>query len=99
MSTSESVVLNPGTPLALDDELALTARDVEDAADLKPLKRLSHQSVVKHFDASADVDGDAPEMRIAPADPRWELDGEEVLGATAWYRSQAQPVRAALGLH
>jgi len=84
MSTSESVVLNPGTPVALDDELALTARDVEDAAYLKLLKRLSHQSVVKHFDAYADVDWDAPEMRIDDADPRWELDGQDMLGATAW---------------
>src|SRR5258705_13267612 len=38
-------------------------------------------------------------MRIDPADPRWELDGEEMLGATAWYRAQPQPVRAAIGLH
>jgi hypothetical protein len=99
MSTTESVVLNPGRTVALDDELALTARDVEDAAYLKLLKRLSHQSVVKHFDAYADVDWDAPEMRIDHADPRWELDGEDMLGATAWYRAQPQPVRAALGLH
>lgn len=85
--------------IALDDELDLTWRDAEDAAYLKLLQRLSHQSVVKHFDAYADVDWDAPEMRIDPADPRWELDADEMLGATAWYREQPQPVRAAIGLH
>ena len=96
MSTSESVV--PSTGLVLDDELDLSARDADDAAYLKLLHRLSHQSVVKHFDAYADVDWDAPEMRIDPADPRWELDADDLLGATAWYQAQPQPVRAALGL-
>ena len=100
MSTSESVVLDPGTGVVLDDELALSARDVEDEAYRKLLKRLAHQSVVKHFDAYADVDWDAPEMRIDPGDPRWELDAEDdALGATPWYRAQPQPVRAAIGLH
>ena len=63
------------------------------------LRRLSHQSVVKHFDAYADVDWDAAEHRIDPEDPIWELDADDVLGATAWYRDQPQPVRARLGLH
>jgi len=61
--------------------------------------RLSRQSVVKHFDAYADIDWDAPDFAIHHDDPRWELGPEDVLGATAWYRSQPQPVRAALGLH
>ncbi len=38
------------------------------------LRRLSHQSVVKHFDAYADVDWDHPDHTIDPCDPRWELD-------------------------
>jgi hypothetical protein len=63
------------------------------------VSRLSHQSVVKHFDAYADVDWDAEELRIDPEDPRWELDDEDTLGATAWYRAQPQAVRARIGLH
>jgi hypothetical protein len=62
------------------------------------LARLSHQSVVKHFDAFADVDWDAPELAIDAGDPRWELSGDDPLGATAWYRALPQPARARLGL-
>jgi hypothetical protein len=61
--------------------------------------RLSHQSVVKHFDAYADVPWDDPAFRIDPEDARWELSENDVLGATAWYRSQPQGVRARIGLH
>jgi hypothetical protein len=63
------------------------------------LARLSRQSVVKHFDAYADVDWDAPAMRIDPDDPRWELDGDDPLGATAWYRAAPPHVRSRIGLH
>ncbi|HEV7734733.1 MAG TPA: diiron oxygenase [Candidatus Binatia bacterium] len=63
------------------------------------VQRLSHQSVVKHFDAYVDVPWDDPEYRIDPEDPRWELSTDDVLGATAWYQSQPQPVRARIGLH
>lgn len=61
--------------------------------------RLSHQSVVKHFDAYADVPWDDPTYRIDPEDARWELSADDVLGGTAWYRSQPQAVRARIGLH
>jgi hypothetical protein len=61
--------------------------------------RLSHQSVVKHFDAYADVPWDDPEYRIDPTDPRWELASDDGLGATAWYRDQPADVRARIGLH
>lgn len=63
------------------------------------VRRLSHQSVVKHFDAYADIDWDAPEMRIDHDDPRWELSTEDVLGRTAWYQSQPPGVRSRIGLH
>src|SRR5207302_1988023 len=53
---------------------------------------------VKHFDAYADVDWDAPEMQIDPEDPRWELVNDDPLGKTAWYQSQPQGVRAGIGL-
>ncbi len=61
--------------------------------------RLARQSVVKHFDAYADVDWDRPEHAIDPTDPRWEAHPDEPLGATAWYRALPQPTRAQLGLH
>lgn len=63
------------------------------------LGRLSHQSVVRHFDAYADVAWDSPEFAIDPTDPRFELFADSALGATEWYRSLPQPTRARLGLH
>jgi len=63
------------------------------------LQRLSHQSVVKHFDAYADIDWDDETLRIDSADPRWELSADDALGATAWYRSQPPAVRSRIGLH
>src|SRR5438105_2354383 len=82
-----------------------TVLDTEQAADVgngdayeSLIARLSHQSVVKHFDAYADVAWDDPEMRIDPEDPRWEMDADGGLGATEWYQSQPQAVRARIGL-
>lgn len=75
-----------------------TRIDADDAYR-RLLARLSHQSVVKHFDAYADVPWDDPAYAIDPADPRWELGDADPLGATAWYRAQPQPVRARIGLH
>jgi hypothetical protein len=49
------------------------------------VQRLSHQSVVKHFDAYADVPWDDPDYQIDPDDPRWELGPDDSLGGTAWY--------------
>jgi hypothetical protein len=63
------------------------------------LKRLSHQSVVKHFDAYGDIDWDSPEMAIDPTDPRFELSPDSPLGRSEWYRSQPADVRARFGLH
>jgi hypothetical protein len=75
--------------------------DEEQRADrfTELVERLSHQSVVKHFDAYADVAWDDPAYQIDPADPRWELEGDQGLGATEWYRSQPPEVRARIGLH
>jgi len=77
---------------SLDDEQQDTR-----FADL--VRRLSAQSVVKHFDAFADVDWDAPEMAIDRHDPRFELPPDSPLGATEWYRSLPPETRAELGLH
>jgi hypothetical protein len=63
------------------------------------IARLNRMSVEKHYDAYADVDWDAPEMRIDPEDPVWELGPDEPLSATAWYRELPAPARARLGLH
>jgi len=63
------------------------------------VRRLSHQSVVKHFDAYGDIDWDSPELAIDQADPRFEFEPESPLGATQWYRSRPQPLRARIGLH
>jgi hypothetical protein len=63
------------------------------------LERLNRQSVLKHFDAYADVPWDDPEMAVDAADPRWELHEDHPLGATPWYRSQPAETRSRLGLH
>jgi hypothetical protein len=63
------------------------------------VERLSHQSVVKHFDAYADVPWDDPDYRIDATDPRWTFARDDALGATEWYRSQPADVRARIGLH
>lgn len=78
-----------------DEERARTRTEPYDAL----LGRLSHQSVVKHFDAYADIPWDDPAYRIDPDDPRWELSADDALGATAWYREQAPGVRSRIGLH
>ena len=62
------------------------------------IRRLSHQSVVKHFDAYADIEWDNPEFRIDHDDSRWELEPGDVLGATEWYRSQPAGIRSRIGL-
>ena len=63
------------------------------------LGRLSRQSVVKHFDAYADVDWDHPDNAIDPRDPRWELDSGNGLAGTDWYRALPADTRARIGLH
>ncbi|MFN8641816.1 MAG: diiron oxygenase [Candidatus Binatia bacterium] len=75
------------------------ARVDADEAYHRLLARLSHQSVVKHFDAYADVPWDDPAYAIDLEDPRWQLRDAHPLGATAWYRAQPPPVRARIGLH
>jgi hypothetical protein len=63
------------------------------------VEQLSRASVKKHFDAYADIDWDSPSFRIDCDDPRWERPVDDTLGATDWYRSQSNSVRARLGLH
>lgn len=63
------------------------------------LGRLSHQSVVKHFDAYADIDWDAPDFQLDSEDPRWVRTERDPLGATDWYQSLPTATRARIGLH
>lgn len=85
------------TPM-LPEEERLAAAATADAYE-SLVARLSTASVEKHFDAYADVDWDAPEMRIDPEDPRWILPEDHNLGATAWYRARPEATRARIGLH
>ena len=62
------------------------------------IKRLSVQSVRKHYDAFTDIDWEADAMQIRKDDPRFELPADDTLALTAWYKSQPQPVRAEIGL-
>jgi hypothetical protein len=84
-------------PVTMPSEERVGALDDERYAAL--IARLSHQSVVKHYDAFADIDWDAPEMRIDPDDPRWILSTDDMLGRTAWYQAQPAGVRSRIGLH
>lgn len=83
----------PTTPAAVEAD---QPTDLDDAWQ-SLLARLNHQSVIKHFDAYADIDWDSSELHLDPEDPRWELSSDDPLGATDWYRSQPPPRRARLG--
>ena len=62
------------------------------------VQRLNRASVNKHADAYIDIDWDAPEFRIEPEASCWELDEQDPLGATAWYRNRTPAQRARIGL-
>jgi hypothetical protein len=68
-----------------------------DQAWLSLLDRLNHQSLTRHFNAYTDVDWDSPQMALDPEDPRFELPGDDPLGATTWYRELPAATRARLG--
>lgn len=70
-----------------------------DAAFASIVRRLSKQSVDKHFDAYSDVAWDDPDMAIDARDPRFLLWEGDPLGATTWYRSQPPEVQSRLALY
>jgi len=70
-----------------------------DAKFAAMVRRLSRQSVDKHFDAYKDVAWDDPDYHVDWSDPRWELPSIDALGHTFWYRSQPQALRSKLALH
>lgn len=96
MATTSGALLTDGYQVP-EEERAQITRKTETYEGL--VRRLSHQSVVKHFDAYADVPWDDPDYQIDPDDPRWELGPEDTLGGTAWYRAQPAGVRSRIGLH
>lgn len=63
------------------------------------VRRLSKQSVDKHFDAYADVDWDDPAMVIDAGDTRFVLWDGDPLGATSWYRAQPPEVQSRVALY
>jgi len=79
--------------------VAATLDEEQSDAWERLLERLNRQSVLKHFDAYADVRWDDPEYAIDPRDGRWELDEDDSLGATDWYRAQPPEIRSRIGLH
>jgi hypothetical protein len=87
-----------GPVTLIPTEIPEEERDRTEAFD-GLVRRLSHQSVTKHFDAYADVPWDDPAYQIDPDDPRWELGDDDPLAATRWYRSLPQGTRARIGLH
>ena len=87
--------MNPATTLPEEERAQGPRKESYEAL----VQRLSHQSVVKHFDAYADVPWDDPDYQVDPDDPRWELSPEDPLGGTAWYRAQPATVRSRIGLH
>ena len=61
------------------------------------VRRLSEQSVRKHYDAYEDVPWD--DHAIVGDDPRWILGETDPLGRTDWYRSLPADRQAQIGLH
>jgi hypothetical protein len=84
----------------LDEEVTVEATDVADRQKFEKLvARLSNQSVIKNYDAYADIPWDDPDYAIDLDDPRWQLADEDPLGATEWYRSLPLETRTRLGLY
>ncbi|HVA74650.1 MAG TPA: diiron oxygenase [Acidimicrobiales bacterium] len=63
------------------------------------VRRLSRQSVERHFDAFADVDWDAEALQIDPGGARWAAVTLDPLTDTGWYRRQPPEIQARIGLH
>lgn len=63
------------------------------------VKRLSEQSVRKHFDAYEDVPWDEPDYALDPEDARWECLVDDELKETEWFQRQPDEVRRRMGLH
>src|SRR5688500_348775 len=81
----------------LDRELT---GDVDsDAAFAKMVGRLSKLSLERRFDAYGDVDWDAPEMQVDPADPRWLPMASDPVAGTEWFRGLTPEQRSRYALY
>jgi hypothetical protein len=84
--TDASPELSAGTDVQLDKFEAL-------------VRRLSKQSVDKHFDAYADIAWDDPEYIIDPSNPRWADAVHDGLRETEWFKALPPETQAELGLY
>ncbi len=90
----------PAKDPLLEEEEDIALRDRASRAKFEALvRRLSEQSVVKHYDAYADIPWDEPEFAVDQDDPRWELPDADPLGASDWYLNQPAGVRSRIGLY
>jgi len=90
----------PAAGPRLDEEEHIALRDRSSRDKFEALvRRLSEQSVLKHYDAYADIPWDEPEFAVDQDDPRWELPEADPLGSSDWYRNQPAGVRSRIGLY
>jgi hypothetical protein len=90
----------PSAATQIDEEVTIAADELAGSREKFEalVRRLSHQSVVKHYDAYADIPWDEPEFVVDPDDSRWILPELDPLGSTAWYRSQPTAIQSRIGL-
>lgn len=62
------------------------------------VKRLSKQSVEKHFEAYVDIDWDSTENTVDPEDARWELFFVDPLRRSDWYNGLTQKEQRKAGI-
>ena len=95
-----AVTQHPVPGGTLDEEQSVAFAGTPSREKFEALvRRLSEQSVLKHYDAYADIPWDEPEFAVDPDDARWSLPEVDPLGATSWYRSQPPGVQSRIGLY
>jgi hypothetical protein len=75
-----------------------TGTDV-DARFEAMVRRLSHLSVDRHFEAFRDVPWDDRDLAVRTDDARWVLGDLDPLGSSPWYQAQPETEQARIGLH
>jgi hypothetical protein len=93
-----SNTLSVDTRKAVDEDLPPPPGLPPDSDYRRLLARLSAASLVKRYDAYADIPWDDPEFRVSRSDPRWQLSEHDALGGTDWYRGLPESTRIALAL-
>jgi hypothetical protein len=90
---------------ALDAEVTVDLADPGPTADDAGqrfddlVRRLSRQSVDKHFEAYVDIPWDDPEFAIDPHDRRWAFAVDDGLRATGWFQALDPETQSELGLY